>query len=232
MKFLWIFGAIFLLAGVGMLTGGFFVWHSSADFAAHAVSAEGTVTDLAFSRSSKGSGTYRPVVQFTTADGAIVHMTGATGSSPPAYARGDHVRVLYDKANPEHARLDSFAENWLAPLILGGLGSVFTLVGGGVLAAMVRKRKVRAWLTQNGMRVQAKFESVDYDTSLTVNGRHPWRLSCQWQHPVTQKVYLFRSDPIWYDPTAFIKRDQLDVLVNADDPKQYAVDISFLPQSG
>jgi Protein of unknown function (DUF3592) len=232
MKLLWIFGGVFLIVGLGMLTGGFFIWRAHADFAAHAVSADGEVTDLAYRSSSKSGGTYSPVVQFTTPDGKIVHMTGSTGSSSPSYARGDHVRVLYDRANPERAQIDSFMEQWFGTLILGGMGLVFSLVGGGIVGAQVRQRKVRGWLAQNGMRVQAKFDGVGVDTSLSVNGRNPWRLSCQWQHPLTKKVYFFRSDPIWFDPTPFVDRQQLDVLVNMDEPKQYQVDTSFFPTAG
>ena len=232
MKFLWIFGGVFLLVGLGMLSGGFFLWQSQADFAAHALSAEGEVTDLVYRSSSKGGGTYIPAVKFTTADGKLVHMTGSTGSGSPSYARGDHVRILYDAANPERARIDSFMENWFAALLLGGMGLVFSLVGGGVIGSMVRQRKVRGWLEHNGMRVQARFEGAGVDTSLSVNGQNPWRLSCQWQHPLTKKVYFFRSDPIWFDPTPFVAREQIDVTVNMDDPRQYQVDTSFLPAAG
>ncbi|HZP67461.1 MAG TPA: DUF3592 domain-containing protein [Rudaea sp.] len=231
MKFLWVFGAIFLVVGVGLLSGGVAWWRASAAFAATAAGADGVVADLVYRSSSKG-GTYVPLVEFTTPDGARVHMTGSTGSNPAAYARGDHVHVLYDPANPERARIDSFMEQSLGPAILGGLGLVFALIGGGVVGAQIRRRKVRSWLAQNGMRVQARFEGVALDTSYAVNGRNPWRINCQWQHPVTQKVYIFRSDPIWFDPAPYVKRDALDVTVNADDPRQYLVDTSFLPQNG
>ena len=232
MKALWIVGGVFFVLGIGLLFGGVAWWRSNAAFAAHAASAEGTVSDLVWRRSSKGnSGTYVPVVDFSTADGRRIHVTGSGGSNPPAYARGEKVRVLYDAANPEHAQLDTFSERHLGPAILSGLGAVFALVGGGVLAARVRQRKQRAWLAQNGLRVKAKFDGVDYDTSVRVNGRSPWRLTCQWQHPATQKVYVFRSDAIWFDPAPYVQRDTLDVLVNADDPRQYQVDLSFLPKS-
>ncbi|MDR3386501.1 MAG: DUF3592 domain-containing protein [Rudaea sp.] len=232
MKILWIFGAIFFVVGMGMLTGGISLWRSHSDFMAHALSAEGVVTDQAYRRSTKGGGTYSPVVEFNTPDGKIVHMTGATGSGTPSYVRGERVRVLYDGANPEHAQIDSFMESWFGILILGGMGLVFALVGGGILRSQVRQRKVRGWLAQNGMRVQANFEGVVVDTSLSVNGRNPWRLTCQWQHPLTKKVYLFRSDPVWFDPGQFVERQQLDVVVNMDDPRQYQVDSSFLPAAG
>jgi len=232
MKIFWILGTVFLAVGLGMFAGGFLAWRSHAAFAAHALRADGIVVDQARSSGSKGGTMYSPVVEFSTADGRTVRVTGSVSSSSPSYARGDHVPVLYDPANAEQARLDSFMEAWFVTLIMGGLGSVFGLIGGGFLFVQVRQRKVRAWLAQNGMRVQARFDGVDYDTSLKVNGRSPWRLNCQWQHPVTQKVYMFRSDPIWFDPTPFVKRETLDALVNADNPKQYQVDTSFLPQAG
>lgn len=233
MKTLWVVGIVFFLVGVGMLTGGFFLWRSNASFAAHAVHADGVVTDLDYQSSSKGKGTYHPLVDFTAANGTVVHYTSSSGSNPAAYSRGDHVAMLYDPANPEHAQIDSFMENWFGTLMLGAFGLVSTLIGGGIIWSRLNQRKVRAWLAQNGMRSQAKFENVLYDTSLQINGRSPWRLVCQWQHPVTQKVYMFRSDPIWYDPTSFVdKREVLDVLVNMDNPKQYQVDTAFLPKAG
>ncbi|HET8941257.1 MAG TPA: DUF3592 domain-containing protein [Rudaea sp.] len=233
MKAFWAVGIIFLVIGLGLLTGGFFLWRSKTNFIAHALHADGTVTDLDYQRGSKGSGTYHPVVQFTAQDGKIIHFTSSTGSKPAAYSRGDRLRVFYDAANPEDASIDSFASNWLGTLILGGMGLLFTLIGGGIVWWRLNQRKVRAWLAQNGMRVQAKFEGAIYDTSLQVNGRSPWRLTAQWQHPVTQKVYTMRSDPIWFEPGDYVKdRTTLDATINMDNPKQYYIDTSFLPEAG
>lgn len=231
MKFLGQLGGTSLLIGLGLLFGALFFWHSSAIFIAHAATAEGVVVDLAYSSSSKGGG-YAPVVKFTTVNGHALQMTGSVFSRPSRYSRGDRVRVFYDRARPEQAQIDAFMDTWFLPLVMGGIGLVFTLSGCGAIFVHQRQRKVREWLAQNGMRVQAKLEGINVDTSLSVNGRNPWRLSCQWQHPVTQKVYLFRSDPLWFDPAPFVKRDQLDVLVNMDNPGQYQVDTSFLPTAG
>jgi hypothetical protein len=187
------------------------------------------VIDLVRTGSSRG---VAPLVQFTTSDGRTLHITGSVSSSPPAYETGEHVRVLYEATNPNAARIDSKIEMWFLPMLFGGLGAVFASIGGGFLAYLVRRRRLREWLALNGMHVKAKFEGVIYDTSIRVNGRNPWRLTAQWQHPVTQKIYSFRSDMIWFDPTPYVQREQLDVTVNADNPRQYVVDTSFLPQAG
>src|SRR5579862_3760575 len=122
MKVFWILGGVFFTVGMGLLAGALLAWNSSASFAAHATTTEGVVVDQAYHSSSKG-GTYSPVVEFTTPDGHKIHVTGSVGSGSPAYARGDRVNVMYDPANPEHARLDTFSETWFLPLLLGGMGS-------------------------------------------------------------------------------------------------------------
>lgn len=221
---------LFLVIGLGLLGGSGAIWRNHATFAAHARRTQGTVTDLVFHSSSKGGGTYSPSVEFE-ADGRVIHISGS-GTSPPAFSRGEQVTVFYPPENPEAGRIDSFSENWLGILIMSGIGLVFALIGGGMIGAAMRTRKVNAWLATNGLRIQAKLENVLYDTSLKVNGRSPWRLICQWQHPVTQKVYVFKSANIWFDPTSFVKRDTLDVLVDMDNPRRYHVDTSFLPQMG
>jgi hypothetical protein len=229
MKVFKLLGSIFFAIGLAMLGAAFFVWQSAAGFAAHAITADGVVVDLVGRGSSRG---LAPVVEFTTSDGRTQRITGSISSSPPAYSSGERVRVLYEAANPQAARIDSKLEMWFLPMLFGGLGTVFASIGGGFLGYIVRTRRLRDWLAINGMHVKAKFEGVIYDTSIRVNGRHPWRLTAQWQHPVTQKVYSFRSDMIWFDPTQFVQRDQLDVTVNADNPRQYVVDTSFLPPAG
>lgn len=224
---------LLLIVGLGLLIGGFFVWRSQSDFVAHALHAEGTVTTLHFHGGSRGKGSYYPVVEFTAQSGQIIQFTDSSGSASPAYSRGDHVQVLYDGVDPQQASIDSFASKWSGVLTLGGVGLVFALIGGGVIWSRLNQRKVRAWLSRNGMRVQAKFEGAIYDTSSSMNGRVPWRLTAQWRHPVTQKVYSMCSDHVWHDPSDYVKgRTTLDALVNMDNPKQYRIDTSFLPKAG
>jgi hypothetical protein len=44
---------------------------------------------------------------------------------------GETASVLYDLADPDDARIDTFFQLSFAPMILGGIGFVFTLNGGG-----------------------------------------------------------------------------------------------------
>lgn len=225
-----LFTLIFGLVGLGLLIGAFFAISSTLSFRSISKQAGGVVVDLAESRGDKGETMSKPVVEWTDPAGKRRRFTGSVASSPPSYSRGEKVTVRYDPSHPETARLDSFMENWFAAMILGILGGVFTAIGSGFGIHAWRKKKNREWLEQHGTRVQAKFTGVDYDTSLKVNGRSPWRLTAQWQNPSTGAIHTFRSDAIWFDPGEFVKGETLDVLLNMDKPSMYHIDLAFLPK--
>ncbi len=228
-------GFFVLLLGIGLLAGAYFMTRATLDFRATALHAEGTVTDfLEEDTTDKGKHKtmYRPVVEFTAASGQIIHFNSDTSSSTPSYNRGDKVPVLYPASTPERARIDSFMSNWFGPLILAVLGLVGSLIGYGLFFGGIRHRKVQAWLQTNGMPIKAKVLGVEQNTGIKVNDRSPWRIRAQWQHPSTQKVYVFYSENYWYDPTDMVKQDTLDAKVNADNPKEYWLDTSFLPEKG
>lgn len=168
-------------------------------------------------------------MEWTDADGVRRRITGSVSSSPPAFSVGERVTVRYVPGRPDEARIDSFLETWFVSLILGLLGTIFFSVGAGFGVHAWRKKRNREWLEHHGTRIQAKFSGVVQDMSVRVNGRHPWRLTGQWQNPSTGAVHTFQSDAIWFDPTEFVKGETLDVLVNPDRPSMQHVDTGFLP---
>ena len=70
---------------------------------------------------------------------------------------------------------------WGGPVILGGLGGLFSLIGGGMVFVPMLSRRRADELRQHGMAVQTEFQSIEQNTSLTVNGRSPWRIVSQWK---------------------------------------------------
>jgi hypothetical protein len=220
---------VFTLVGVAMLAGALLAYRHTSAFLADAARAEGIVVEVIHQRSSDSS-TYKPVVQFTTADGRQVEFTSDVGSSPPAHARGDKVAVLYRPASPAQARIDGFLDLWLLPTILGGMGAVFALIGGGFfVAGPLGRRKVER-LRTTGRRIEADFQGVELNRSVSVNDRSPFRVVAQWQDPATSNLHLFRSEDLWFDPTSFITQRRLTVFIDGDDPRRYHVDLSFLPK--
>jgi len=122
---------IFLLIGLGLLGGAAFLALDTRSDIARADKADGSVIDLIGERDSDGDTIYYPRVRYVTLSGTPVEFTGSVGSSPPAFAVGEPVSVLYDPAEPEQARIDSFFQLWFAALILGVIGLVFAAIGGG-----------------------------------------------------------------------------------------------------
>ncbi|HVR65971.1 MAG TPA: DUF3592 domain-containing protein [Verrucomicrobiae bacterium] len=141
----WLFTGIFLLIGLGLLGGGAYSGVSTFDFLANAVSAPGVVIDLeARWDSDDGGYTYYPRVRFATEGGRPYEFTGDVGSSPASFDVGEEVRVLFDPADPSKARIDSFMQLWFTPLLLAGMGTVFSIFGlWGTLTAARESLAVR-----------------------------------------------------------------------------------------
>ncbi len=230
-------GGLFALIGVGLLAGAFWSYVSTRRFVAGAATATGTVTELVRreGREPGDSPTFAPTVRFQTARGQAVEFVGTPISNPPAYTVGDDIRVLYDPSRPDQASIDGFFSLWGVALILGGIGAVFTAVGGLVLFLYVRIRRNEAAhsrqleeleeLRQSGRKVDAKFREV------RPGFVDEYRIVAQWHDPGAGKVYVFESDPIGFDPSEFIS-GTIPVYIDPDDPRRYLVDTSFLPSPG
>ena len=104
------------------------------------------------------------------------------------------------------------------------------LTGTGIIFFIWRKKRSDENLRLYGTKIQAKFMSVEINSSLQVNGRSPWRILAQWQNPATSKVHVFNSNNLWFDPTDFIDGASITVFINRKNLKKYYVDTSFLPE--
>ena len=228
---------VMLVVGVAMLAGAVYMYNNTRSFLANAVHAQGTVLDLERTESVTRDGnnshlsvSYFPVVQFTDGSGRQIKFTSGSGSNPPAYSRGDKVEVLYHADAPEKARINGFMSLWFGPLLVGGLGVVFTALSVGLIGVSARRKRLEAHLKTSGMPIEATFESVEQNTSMKVNGRSPWRVLAQWLDPATSQVHVFKSDNLWFDPSTYIKDRKINVFIDRADPKKYYVDLSFLPK--
>lgn len=228
MKTIAIIKYVFLSIGALMLAGAFYLYQDKQAFLKRAETVQGTVIEL-ISKRSDNSTTYAPVVTFTTKKGNKIEFTSSVSSNPPSYSEGESVEVFYDPAEPKDASINGFASLWLGPLILGILGTVFFLIGFGIILFGFLKQRKTLYLRDNGKRIDTKFVQVHLNYSMAVNGRNPFQISSQWINPQTNEMYVFESDSIWFDPTEFIKDDIIKVMIDPSNPKKYYMDISFLP---
>lgn len=224
-----IINKVFLVIGIGMLIGSFFMYSNTKEFLNSAIETEGVVTELVRSKSSD-SVTYRPIFEFKTKEGNTVEITSSVASNPPSYSRGEKVDVLYQESAPEKAKINSFFSLWGATLIVAVIGLVFLLIAVVTIVFGLLKNKKVMYLQKNGVPVTAKFQSVDMNRNYEVNGKHPYQISAQWKNPVTSELHIFKSENIWFDPTDHIPQDEITVLIEKDNPKKHYMDISFLPK--
>jgi hypothetical protein len=113
------------------------------------------------------------------------------------------------------------------PLTLMGLA--FAGVGGGLIAYGRYSVQKEADLRQNGQLVEAEFQQVEVNTSLEVNGANPFRIVAQWHDTANDRLHVFRSANLWFDPTDHVQ-EWIPVYIDLKNPKRYHMDTSFLPK--
>lgn len=190
----------------------------------------GHVVDLVYSNSSDGNG-MAPVVEFTLPDGSKRTYRSPVFSSPPAYQVGDIAELWYNPDHPDQVVLSGM-DGWLVSLICGIFFLVFGGIGYGCLFYQLFKKRDISWLKTNGQPVQADFTGVYINYNIKMNNSSPWIIQAQWQDSMTNKIFTFESDNIWYDPTRFVQGKKLTVLIDPKNPGMYFMDISFLPDAG
>jgi len=222
--FLWV-GGIFAGFGVVFVAVAAWLYLRDGEFTEGAVRARGSVIQMVGSGGSDGY-TYTPVVAFEDADGVLHTVAGTVSSNPPQYETGEAVEVIYPPGAPDEARIDSFLERFFLSLVFGGIGTVFTAIGGALVFFVIRHRRIAAQLRANGLPIQAKFLQCYLDTNVQVNGRSPYRVTCEATHPATGKLQSYTSDPIWIDLSRELSGREVRVLVDLARPSRHLVDLS------
>jgi len=239
MRSLSIFKYVFMLLGFAALAASFFFYQSTSDFLQKATKTEGIVVELNRSVSKaepndplghKTSVSYKPVVNFVTGNGEKIEIVSMMGSNPPMYHKGQKVEVVYLPDEPHSAKIYDFFSLWGIALIFGSGGGLMFLIGAGIMLASTLKTRSDQYLREQGVPIKTEFQRVVMDTSLSVNGRHPFQVLTQWQNPSTSEIHVFHSNNLWFDPTNHIKTKQITVFIERDTPRKYLVDLSFLPK--
>jgi len=236
-KIVKLLGTVFVVVGVLLLAGGFLSYRYTRRFLTHSTVASGEVINLVFQASSdfdsrtSSTGTYHPVIRFETAGRETIEFMSNTGNNPPSHRKGDTVTVRYDPNDPYTARVDSWASLWLLALIPASLGLLLASTGGIMIGIMIRSAGLMKYLQDFGRDITTEFQSVSLDTSVTVNGRHPYRIYAQWHDPTQNKIVTFKSKAIWFNPVKYIQGKEIEVRIDPNNPRKYFMDTSFLPEA-
>lgn len=110
------------------------------------------------------------------------------------------------------------------------IGCIFCIVNGGMLAYSSFTANRIKQLLQQGMLIQADFQQVEVNTSLTVNGASPFRVVAQWHDVKSNELRIFKSENLWFNPSKFVEGRKLPVYIDRNNPAKYHMDLSFLPK--
>lgn len=108
---------------------------STVRFLAGSATTTGTVIDNHLGpRHRHGWRGATPEISFT-ASGRTITFSATVESSPQQHEKGDTVPVRYRPDDPQDARLDTFHELWMTPMMVLLAG---TILGGGPLTFLIR----------------------------------------------------------------------------------------------
>ena len=136
---------VLVLFGAGLLVLGLWLHRNTAAFLERAVPGDGVVVDLVASHSNGGV-TWAPVVEFRH-EGRAHRFRDSVSSNPASYRRGDGVRILYDPARPDDARIDRGRWNQAIPLSISVCGALLCALG---LWRMARRQPQRVLPAMGG----------------------------------------------------------------------------------
>jgi hypothetical protein len=227
----WIF-ILFGMIGFSMLIGSAYMYMSTTQFVDSALQTNGVVVDL-IRRESDGEHTYAPQVTFTTLDGEEITFISGSSANPPSFHEGESVDVLYLEETPEEAKINAFATLYTPPLIVGGIGLIFFLVGAITGSVFFRRKKQIEYLQQHGMRIPATVTQIEYRKNYKVNNKSPYRIWAEGTDPRHGTVSKFKSDNIWFNPKEFVKQgDKVEVIVHPQKNNVHYMETPFLPENG
>ncbi|RUT66835.1 hypothetical protein CKG00_10880 [Morganella morganii] len=221
-----IFG-IFAVIGLLMLMGGSYLYLSGYSQEKNGIVATGQIIDLSVHRSDNGI-SYCPVVKYTDGQDTYV-MESSYCSSGYRNASGDNIEVIYQPGIPANAVIHSFGGLYGGAVILLGMGVIFALVGTLPLIIMYLRGKSAQRLLREGMPIKARITGAEMNTTISINGRCPFRIVAQVHNSAENTVKLYYSRNIAFDPAPFIHQEFVTVYADTKNPDNYFMDISFLP---
>lgn len=115
-----------------------------------------------------------------------------------------------------------FKEEWIGPLVFGGVGMLFAAIGGGILYSQAKQKARRELLLRTGRKLRAVISNVYFNTSISINNRHPLVVECIAE--VSGKKQTFKSHNIWEQQTLEVGQE-ISVYLDSRDHTNYWVEI-------
>lgn len=220
-RFVYVLFSIFAIAGIGLLIGAICAGIYFSNFKSQAVKITAEITDIRKYYDIDNELEHRAYVSYSY-DGEEYENVPLNSYSSSMY-EGEKIELLCD---PEHpGRIMTSSLGIILPAVLGGMGIIFALVGIIPLIVMRRKKKKQKELLEKGTVIYATVDSIQMNTSYSVNGRHPYVIYCSYKDIYKDVTYQYKSENLWTDPTGVLPPGStVGVYVMPNDYSRYYVD--------
>lgn len=218
---------IFAVIGGIFMAVGIFQAFASNRFKQKAVEVRAVISSIESYRDSDGDMSHRVYVSYSY--GGNRYEDVRLGEYSSSMRKGGEIKLMIDPDDPEKART-GFGMI-LLPTVFSGMGLIFVCVGLIPLIVMGKRAAATKKLIQAGHYIWATVESIDYNTSYSVNGQHPYVVYCTYRDEYRDVTYRFKSDNIWTNPQSVITcGSEIKIFVDRQNYKNYHVDIEGVLQ--
>jgi hypothetical protein len=116
----------------------------------------------------------------------------------------------------------SLSEEWIGPGVFTFIGLLFASIGGGVLYFMAKQKAKRELLLRTGKKLRAAISNIYYNTSISMNKRHPLIIECVAE--VSGQKKTFKSHNVW-SQKQFSLGQEIAVYLDTRDDTNFWVEV-------
>lgn len=226
-RLIYIFYGIFSFIGIILLVSGVLVCRSNQKFMSEAVEIRGVIESIETYRKSNGDTSHNVYVSYTY--GGRQYKNMQVNFYNTGMYEGKEITLLCDPRNPD--RVVVKGSNLFAIILLTVMGIIFSCVGIIPLIRTVRNKTRKKKVRNTGRALYATVDEIMYNTSLTLNGRHPYVIYCSYRDDYRNIVYRFKSENLWVNPEPYLTAGStIKVYVEENNYKNYYVDTESMNQ--
>ncbi len=142
---------------------------------------------------------------------------------------GKKITLLVDPDDP--AKVSTGFITVFVGAIFAGMGVIFGLIGIIPLVMIKRRSATKKKIIASGNFLWGTVVHIDYNTSYSVNGQHPYVVYCTYKDEYKDIVYRFKSENIWTNPEyALSQGSTVCIYVDKEDYSKYYVDVESVLQ--
>ncbi|PIS31422.1 hypothetical protein COT42_01110 [Candidatus Saganbacteria bacterium CG08_land_8_20_14_0_20_45_16] len=223
-----VFSLIFIFIGLGVFYKAYLIYSESKILQDTGLSAQGEVLKIVTEKIQESDGgtntVYYPIVRFEARDKQTIEFkSNLVKSSLTFYHVGQKVKVVYPPENPQKARIDSFSNLWLGPILMAVIAALLGAIGMLLIYYFI----IAPNLNENSLKVHGQLIEAKI-VKISSKGYPPYNILAEWTHPITRKKCYFLSADLPTDPKEKLRKGTITVLVDFKNPKRYFIDTSFL----